>query len=264
MAIPRVLLIGTGRTAFHLGHALRAAKVPLQGVVGRDAERTGALAKRLKAPAFALGGAVPTCDLMLIAVSDDAIGAVAKKLPRTQAVIAHSSGTQSMAALGRREHTGVLWPIQSLSPGVPADLSKVPLVIDSSDADARKVVRAVAQRISSRVLELPHKQREALHMAAVFASNFPVFLLAQAQRLLKEQNLPPDLLTPLWLAVAQKAADAGPDAALTGPARRGDRRTLAKHLERLKGDRDLRRAYALLSRMILRAHGHSTDGFEEL
>ncbi len=264
MAAPRVLLVGTGRTAFHLGHALVRGKARLTGVMGRDPERTAALAHELACAPLAPGPPLPACDLVLLAVSDDAIGAVAKRLPRTAAVIAHTSGAQSMAVLGKPAHGGVLWPIQSLSPGAPADLAHVPLVIDSSDADARKVMLAVAHRISDRVLELPHKQREALHMAAVLASNFPVFLFARAQRILQERNLPPDLLTPLWRSVAQKAADAGPDATLTGPARRGDRKTLGKHLDLLKGDRELRRAYALLTRMILAANGHATDGLEDL
>ena len=264
MATPRVLLIGTGRTAFHLGHALKRGKVTLTGVAGRDPAKTKDLARQFKCEAFTLAGPFPKCDMILIAVKDDAIGSVAKRLPKGSTVVAHTSGTQSMAVLGKQMHAGVLWPIQSLSPGEPVDLSNVPLIVDSSDGDARKVLLAVAQRISSRVLELPHKQREGLHMAAVFASNFPIFLLGQAQRLLKEQNLPQDLLLPLWKSAAEKAAIMGPDETLTGPARRGDRKTIDKHLDRLKSDRDLRRAYALLSRLILKAHGHPTDGLEEL
>jgi predicted short-subunit dehydrogenase-like oxidoreductase (DUF2520 family) len=158
----------------------------------------------------------------------------------------------------------VLWPILSLSPGAPLDLSRVPVVIDSSDREARAVMLAAAGAISTQVHELPHKQREGLHLAATLASNFPVFLLGEAGRLLKGQNLDPQLLVPLWKAVTERAALIGPDEALTGPARRGDRKTIDKHLLRLTGERDLRRAYAMLSRMILHAHGHPTDGLDEL
>ena len=261
---PTVLLIGTGRTAFQLGHALKKGKARLAGVAGRDPARTQALAKKLRCEALALGQPLPSCDLMLIAVSDDAIGEVAKQLPKTDAVVAHTSGAQSMQLFNRHAHTGVLWPIQSLSPGEPLDLSEVPIVLDSSDAEARTVLLAVAQRISRKVLELPHKQREGLHLAATIASNFPVFLLREAGRLLKDQNLGLALLMPLWKNTAERAALLGPEEALTGPARRGDRKTVDKHLMRLMADRDLRRAYALLSRMILKAYGHRTDGLDEL
>lgn len=270
--MPSLLLIGTGRTAFHLGHAFKRAGrlrpgdpgVRLVGVVGRDRERTAKLAKTLKCDPFALGDPLPKCDLVLIAVSDDAIGAVAKRIPKTKAVVAHTSGTQTMQVLGKRERLGVLWPIQSLSPGEPIDLHNVPVVIDSSDREARAVMLAAANAISTRVLELPHKQREGLHLAATIASNFPVFLLREAGRLLKAQNLDPTLVVPLWKSTAERAASIGPDDALTGPARRGDHKTIEKHMARFTGERDLRRAYALLSRMILKAHGHTTDGLEDL
>lgn len=264
MPSPTILLIGTGRTAFHLGHALKRGKAKLAGVVGRDADKTHALASKLKTGAFALGGTLPKHDVALIAVSDDAIGAVSKKLPVGKAVVAHTSGTQGMQVLGRRPHTGVLWPVLSLSPGEPLDLTDVPVVIDSSDREARTAMLATARAISQRVHELPHKQREGLHLAATIASNFPVFLLGEAGRLLKGQNLDPQLLVPLWKAVTERAARIGPEEALTGPARRGDRKTIDKHVLRLTGERDLRRAYTLLSRMILKAHGHPADGLEEL
>lgn len=264
MAVPRVLLIGTGRLAFHLGHALKRGKAKLAGVVGRDAAKVKALAKRLRCDGFLFGEALPACDLMLVAVSDDAINAAARLLPKTKAVVAHTSGAQGMQVLGKQARTGVLWPIQSLSPGAPIDLSATPIVVDASDREARVVMLNVARHISSNVHELPHKQREGLHLAATIASNLPVFLLGEAGRLLKEQNLDPALLLPLWKSSTERALAVGAADALTGPARRGDRKTVDKHLLRLKGERDLRRAYALLSRMILKAHGHPTDGLEDL
>lgn len=264
MPSPTVLLIGTGRAALQLALALKRGKAKISGVMGRDAGKVKTLARRLRCEAFKLGDPPPPCDLVLIAVSDDAIGEVARRLPVTRAVVAHTSGAQSMQALGRHARTGVLWPIQSLGGDEAMDLSTVPIVIDSSDGEARAVLLDVARRISACVVELPHKQREGLHLAATIAGNFPVFLLREAGLLLKEQNLDPALLLPLWKASAEKAAAKGPEQALTGPARRGDRRTIDKHLLRLKGDRDLRRAYALLSRMILKAHGHPTDGLDEL
>jgi predicted short-subunit dehydrogenase-like oxidoreductase (DUF2520 family) len=227
-----VLLIGTGRVAFHLGHALKRGKAKLAGVVGRDVVKVKALAKALRCDGFQLGDALPACDLMLIAVSDDAINAAVRRLPKTTAVVAHTSGALGMQVLGRQARTGVLWPIQSLSPGDPMDLSSTPIVIDASDREARAIMLDVAGRISSNVIELPHKQREGLHLAAAIASNLPVFLLGEAGRLLKEQNLDPALLLPLWKSTAERALAVGPEEALTGPARRGDRKTIEKHLLR--------------------------------
>ena len=49
-------------------------------------------------------------------------------------------------------------------------------------------------------------------------------------------------------------ATLGAKEAVTGPARRGDIRTIAQHLDRLTSDPDLRRAYAVLSDLILRTY----------
>jgi hypothetical protein len=43
---------------------------------------------------------------------------------------------------------------------------------------------------------------------------------------------------------------------MTGPASRGDRHTIGRHLELLAGEPDLQRLYGLLSEGILKTHGH--------
>ena len=144
------------------------------------------------------------------------------------------------------------------------DIARSPLVVEASDEATRADLLVLARGISQQVLELDHNDRKVLHAAAVIAGNFPVFLLAEAQRLLSDHDLPGELLLPLWTNSAQRAATLGARKALTGPARRGDVETLREHLGLLTTDPDLRRAYALLSRSILKAHGHPTDGLEDL
>ncbi|HEY0976755.1 MAG TPA: Rossmann-like and DUF2520 domain-containing protein [Flavobacteriales bacterium] len=249
----RTLLIGTGRAAFHLGHALRRSGAELIGVVGRDAGHAATLAKELRTSSFTLDDRLPTSDLRLLAVSDDAIAEVAARLPMSDGVIAHTSGTKPFDLLGGHRHRGVLWPIQSLSPGEPADLRDVPIVIEGEDDTARELLRRTAGAMSGSVIELPLEQRQVLHLAAVISSNFPVALLQEAQRLLVANGIAPHLVVPLWKGMAAKAA-IDPEKALTGPARRGDRGTIQQHLDRLKDEPDLRAVYAALSELIRKTH----------
>lgn len=253
---PSILLIGTGRAAFQLGHAFRANGVTITGVAGRDAQRTRQLAGALRTTPLPLGDRLPPSDTMLIAVSDDAIAQVAEQLPVSDAIVAHVSGSRSLDVLAKHPHHGVLWPVQTLGPDTPMDLRTVPLIVDGNDEHTRTILLALAGRISDRPLVLAHEQRRLVHLAATLTSNLPVFLAAEAQRLLREYDLPPDLLMPLWHATAVNVERMGPANALTGPARRGDVRTVQAHLDRLTHDPDLRRAYALLSNMILKAYGH--------
>ena len=253
---PRILLVGTGRMAYQLGYSLLQHKADLVGVAGRNLKALNELALFLDRRAYGLHEPLPKVDLILLAVSDDAIAEVAAALPAADAVVAHTAGAKDMDVLAPHAHRGVLWPIQSLSHGAPVDMREVPLVVDGNDEKALGMLDELARRLSDSVLQLPHGRRQHIHLAAVLASNFPVFLLGEARRLLREQQLPPDLLMPLWRMTASKAAAIGPAEALTGPARRGDLETIQKHLDLLTPEPELRRAYELLSEMILHAHGH--------
>ncbi|MCB0771725.1 MAG: DUF2520 domain-containing protein [Flavobacteriales bacterium] len=255
-----VLLIGTGRVAFHLGHALKVAGVSLVGVVGRSPERTSSMANELNVPSLVFGSDLPKADVLLIAVSDDAIAPVAASIPVSDAVVVHTSGASDLDRLAPHVHRGVLWPLMTMSPGLPMDLTAVPMVTDGNTQHAKSVVRNVAQRISSHVSSLDHADRELVHTAAALSTNLSLFLLGEAQRLLREAGIDPDLLIPAFRMMATKAGTVGPEEALTGPARRGDHGTIERHLDRLARDPDLRRAYALLSNMILRTYGHTEHG----
>lgn len=250
------MIIGTGRAAFHLGHAFARSGVPVVGVAGRDAQRTRDLAVALGTRAFGLGDALPQASTTLLAVSDDAIASVAARLPRSNGLFVHCSGTRPLDELAPHLERAVLWPIQALSVGEPLDLSAVPLVVDGATSQALEAITALAGCIGRRVHVLAHEERRAVHLAAAITSNLPVFLAAEAQRLLAREGLPTDLLTPLWRTTAERTAQLGPTLALTGPATRGDTGTIQAHLDLLAHDADLRRVYALLSDMILTAYGH--------
>ncbi len=258
---PDVLIIGTGRAAFHLGHALVGAGVRVVGVAGRNSDYADVLATALGTQVLGLGGALPEVQVTLLAVSDDAIAPVAATLPQRDGLLVHCSGTRALDELAPHAQRAVLWPIQALSVGAPLDLSDVPLVVEANTQEALEAITTLAQRIGPKVHVLALEERRRVHLAAAITSNMPVFLAAEAQRLLVRDGLPSDLLTPLWRTTAERVAALGPDKALTGPARRGDTGTIHTHLDLLTHDPDLRRVYALLSDMVLRAYGH--QGLED-
>lgn len=261
---PKVLIIGTGRVAFHLGHAFLGNGIQLTGIVGRRHERAGALATALGIPAFGPSDELPPSEVVLIAVSDDAIADVAMNIPITDAIVIHTSGASDLDRLLPHPDRAVLWPVMTLSPGAPMDFRQVPLVIDANTERARDAVRALATSIGDRVTTLVHDQRELVHTAAAISTNFPLHLLARAQGLLRANDIDPGLLIPSFVAMAMKAEAIGASEALTGPARRGDIGTVRHHLDRLTHDAELRAAYAQLSSMILRAYGHPDHGYKDV
>lgn len=260
----KLLVIGTGRVAFHLGHAFKRAGIDVTAVVGRTAAKATALADELGCASLGLNASLPPADAIVVAVSDSAIADVARGLDTGSSVLIHTSGAGPLDLVLPHAHRAALWPIMTLSPGVPMDFSSIPLVTDANTAEARRVVKALATAISHHVVELPHAKREVLHAAAAISTNLPLFLLARAESLLKAEAIDPSLLMPSFQAMASKAATIGAVDALTGPARRGDIVTLRHHIARLTSDPDLRRVYVELSRMILAAHGHATNDLNDL
>jgi predicted short-subunit dehydrogenase-like oxidoreductase (DUF2520 family) len=258
-----ILLIGAGRSAFHLGHALRRAGIPLSGVAGRKIEAAAKLAAALGTGPHALNASLPAAGLRILAVSDDAIAEVAASLPADGTPVVHLSGSKPLDLLTPHAQRGVLWPIRSLGQGEPMDLRTVPLVVDADDAGTLALLQALAARLSERVVHLPWQQRQRLHLSAVLASNFPVFLLREAERLLHQYAIDPELIHPLWAAAAEKALH-GADQAVTGPARRGDEGTIAQHLRLLENAPELRRAYEALSLLILHTYHPRPRGTEDL
>lgn len=260
----RVLLIGTGRVAFHFGHALKRAGHRIVGIAARNEAAAGSLAAELGTSAYPLNRALPTADIILIGVSDDAIADVAMNIPISDAVVIHTSGASELDRLLPHPDRAVLWPLISLSPGEAMEFKHVPLVIDANTEFARAIVKELATSLSTEVAELALEQRQLVHAAAAISLNLPLYLLARSQELLEKHGIAPGILIPSFVAMAQRAATIGASNALTGPARRGDLGTIQHHLDRLVDDPELRAAYANLSSMILRAHGHPDHGYTDL
>ncbi len=69
-----------------------------------------------------------------------------------------------------------------------------------------------------------------------------------------EHDLDFDILKPLITETSAKLSELSPEMAQTGPAKRGDQKTLHNHLAILK-DKQQREIYTLLSNAIKETHG---------
>jgi predicted short-subunit dehydrogenase-like oxidoreductase (DUF2520 family) len=101
--------------------------------------------------------------------------------------------------------------------------------------------------------------KPAYHAGAVMAANYTVALAGVAERLALEAGVPAETASRIYLPLVRGAAanlERGPGAALTGPIRRGDTRTVEAHLAALTGDeRELYRRLGLEALRLARAGG---------
>ncbi|MCH8555614.1 MAG: DUF2520 domain-containing protein [Schleiferiaceae bacterium] len=187
-------------------------------------------------------------DIFMVAVADGAISEVGALLKNVAGLVAHTSGFTAMEVLPSQRR-GVFYVFQSMTKGLPQDLTKAPLLLEASSvADLQLLEKLGTPHFNKRYV-LDSAQRKYLHIAAVFANNFTNHMLHQAERICEANDLPfAELLQPLIAETFRKHQELGAQSAQTGPASRGDAVTVAGHLAHLKDTQhDL---YAMISSSI--------------
>jgi predicted short-subunit dehydrogenase-like oxidoreductase (DUF2520 family) len=250
----QITLIGSGNVATHLGAALKNAGHKILQVYSRNYQNAALLAYYLSAePVNSLQNINGDTELFIIAVNDDAIGAISKQLAVYKKTIVHTSGTTSINDIVTDNSlAGVFYPLQTFNKNKELNFNTVPLGIEGSNPQVTQTLTLLANSISKTVFYATTEQRRALHLSAVFACNFANNLFATAQALLQNHHLDFDLLKPLILETAEKAQYSNPLAVQTGPAIRRDEKTMAIHLELLKDKPDLQTIYHLMSQNIIK------------
>ncbi len=228
--IKDIVIVGAGNVGSHLAEKLQETGFTIIQ-----------LAKRGEA-------IVPGKDLYIMALPDAAMEEALTEMPLKDELLVHTSGSVPMEILNRHsENTGVFYPLQTFSKGRPIDMNEVPLLIEANRIDNEKKLVEVAQKLSKKVIIADSDRRLSLHIAAVFASNFSNHMYDIARRLMEEQDLDFDLLSPLIMETAAKATALGPDKAQTGPAKRNDHEVIRKHLDMLKGHEAIKELYKRIS-----------------
>ena len=250
----RITLIGSGNVATHLAAAFKNAGHVIVQVYSRTLQNAALLAYHVKAEAIDdLQAIIPQTDLFVIAVKDDVIGPIAEQLAKHQIPIVHTSGaTDLYTLLAFADNVGVFYPLQTFSKTKEVDFRNVPLCIESKDTALAKTLQELAQTISNKVYFIDSAQRKTLHLAAVFACNFPNYLYNIAQQLLAKQDIDFELLRPLILETAEKVQQSFPTDLQTGPAIRNDEITMDNHLQLLNDEPQLQQLYKLLSQGIIK------------
>lgn len=244
-------MIGAGPVATTLAGALRLAGVPVLGLWARKPERARAAGAVAGVASFSAAppDLLLEADAVITAVRDDAITDVADMLVSSgfvasKHVLIHCSGAMSAGqAFGAvtKQVRGVatLHPLRAIADAREAieDLAGTVFGIEGDEA-GRSVARDLVRAMRGRPLELAETQMAAYHAAAAMVSNYVVALIDSAAQLLEQGGIERKealgALLPLARGAVANVEERGVDQGLTGPIRRGDTETIAKHLAALK------------------------------
>ncbi len=251
----KIVFIGAGNVATHLGLALLKSKHTIVQVCSLRNSSSKELAKLLKSKISTSVEDIDTsADIYIVATNDDTITKVANKIKINNKIIVHTSGSIDMNVLQKASpNIGVFYPLQTFSKQKKIDFSKIPVCIEASNNKTSKVLKTLAKSISNNVIEIDSKQRKTIHLAAVFANNFTNHLYTIAEDILIKNDLPFDILKPLIEETNNKIRNNSPAKMQTGPSVRGDSKTLKAHEQLLLNDKDYLQVYKLLSKSIIKS-----------
>ena len=285
--------IGAGVMGRGLALALAAAGCPVVAVSSRTPSSARWLAGRIDGCAAqdTPQAVADRCDLVFITTPDAAIAEVAAAVSwRAGQGVAHCCGAASTELLTPPARAGAsvgaMHPYQTFAALREPDdaaqrLSGVTFAI-AAQGWLADYLPALASQLGGRAVAIPDHLRPLYHASAVLACGYVATLLDAAIAIWSELGLDAELgsdadaarntginaALPLARATLEAIAAAGPRAAATGPALRGDADTIAAHLTALERHAphlaDLYRALTLASLPMARAKGVSEKSLAAL
>lgn len=250
----KVILIGAGNLATHLGKAIFAAGHDVVQVFSRTMQSATALASEVGAqPVSDISDVRSDADLYVVSVKDSAIVELIPVLCKGKEtkVFLHTAGSIPMDVFqGMALHYGVLYPMQTFSKQREVDFSIIPCFIEANDEFALKQIEGLAGQISHWVFQLSSEDRKYLHLSAVFACNFANHCYAASQELLQQHGIPFDVMLPLIDETAAKVHGMTPKEAQTGPAVRYDENVIGKQMQLLENQPYFQKIYDSMSKSI--------------
>ena len=192
--------------------------------------------------------------IIILAISDDAIADYSASLNQSDALLVHTSGSVNLHHMDKKHRRGVFYPLQTFSKNKPLEFSSIPICIEALQKEDLNLLTALADALWCKSRVISSEQRLALHLAAVFVNNFSNQMYRIAHEITDGARLDFDLLKPLILETAMKVQDLSPYQAQTGPALRKDQKTIKRHLKQLEKENH-RLIYELITKSIQQTHG---------
>ena len=258
----RIVFLGAGRVATNLSMALRKSGHEIVQVYSRTSESAEELAhKTVAEPIIDLNRVIADADIYFLAVTDEAIQEVLSGFPHKNVFMVHTAGSVSMDVL--KDNTsdyGVFYPLQTFTKEWVSDFTDIPVCIEANSDKNLNVLGNIAEELSNNVYYIDSMQRLYIHVAAVFACNFTNFMFTSAEGILQNHDISFNILKPLIRETIDKALVHSPSKSQTGPAIRGDKQTIEKHLDLLSHSRKLQNLYRFVSDSIMEYYDSNKEG----
>ncbi len=258
-------LVGAGRVGTAVAELLRRAGHRPVAVASRSPESSARGAGILGTTVVDID-ALPRADVVLLGMADSAIAAMAERIAPQLGdgtIVIHFAGSLGIEPLEAVLSTGAqrvaLHPVQAC-PDIDTAIARIPgsgwgVACDEGLADW--CVELTEKDLGGHPYWVPDARRPVWHAAAVVVSNGIAGLLAIGEELLESIGIgdPGRALGPLAAGTLANALEGGGGGqTLTGPAVRGERATIVRHLDAIAlADDELLRPYGLATSLTIQA-----------
>ena len=253
----KIVIIGSGNVAWHLTEVLQKAGNTIIQIYSRTLENAKLLADKLHVKNYTetIAAIDREADLYILCTRDNVIESVAQSLKDVSGIVTHTSGSTPMQIFeGKVKRFGVFYPFQTFSKSKEIDFKVIPMCIEGADDAISTQLIHLAQQISDNVACIDSQQRLWLHLTAIYTNNFANHLCHISQDLLEKQSIPKHFLNPLIEETFEKIKIITPFDAQTGPAKRNDGLTIAKHLELLAPFKTYQSIYKNITESIIETY----------
>lgn len=252
-SIRHITIVGSGLAAQYFARLFHDHSFIIDQIISRNSEKGKALASSVKAAWSDDFTQIVYSDLTLLCVKDDVIETVVKDLSIDEGIIAHCAGAVPMSVLSGFDRPGVVYPLQTLIKG--AQSASVPILIEAGYQQDVHELKCLMEHCGNPVYSVDSEKRRYYHLAAVFANNFSNALMHASHSISESFQLDFELLKPLISHTLQNVMDGNlPEQLQTGPARRGDAKTMNSHKLLLADQPDLKKLYEAMSAYIATQH----------
>lgn len=252
----KTVLIGLGNLGSQLAKKIEKTRGwHLKQIISNGSYFSRKLARELEVPFTKnLHKIDQEADLYLLAIPDDQIEPLTKEMSlhlNSSCLLAHTSGNTSMNQINSYfSNRSIFYPLQTFSKSRIPDWKQIPICVEANQIASEKKLLALAKKLSHKVYRLSETERKTAHLAAVVSMNFSNYLIETARTILEQDGIDKNLIAPLLEEMMQKLNDPEVKSTQTGPAMRGDDKTMKAHIKMLKQHPALQKIYRDISKAI--------------
>ncbi|MEC8547255.1 MAG: DUF2520 domain-containing protein [Bacteroidota bacterium] len=247
----KIVLIGSGKLAFNFQKIFsRCSEINLIQWYSRKINLIKSFENETSITDSILE--LKSADIYIIAVSDDAIAHISKKI-KTTALVVHCSGGVSMDEMRCEARKGVLYPLQTFSKKLLTQFNNLPILIEAEKKEDFKLLQDLVYNIGGKPFAMNSQKRSYVHLIAVIINNFGNHLIEIGENIAKSHDLPFSIFHSLLEQTYKNGIENGAKYSQTGPAKRKDFKTINKHLDLISNEK-IKQLYLDLTNSIQRRH----------